>query len=149
MRYFAIGLALVVLAMLGTTPAEAQRYRSRYAQPFTPEWAAPLLYVDPPSGPPGTTVRIGGARFHRGVRVFYGDQPMEILERGDRYVIAVIPPYARGDDFIYVVDNTGRARTEIPFEVAPRWRYSRPGPYSRYPYSRPEPYSRYPYGPHR
>jgi hypothetical protein len=121
MRYFAI----VLVMALSTSPARAQRYHG-YAPPFTPAWAAPQLHVDPPAGAPGTVVRIGGARFHRGVRVFYGDQPMQILERGDRYVVAVIPPYARGGDFIYVVDNTGRARTQVPFDVQPDWRYSRP-----------------------
>ncbi|HEU4613864.1 MAG TPA: hypothetical protein VFS15_17345 [Kofleriaceae bacterium] len=131
MRFFAI----VFVMALSTSPAGAQRWHG-YAPPFTPAWAAPQLHVDPPAGAPGTVVRIGGARFHRGVRVFYGDQPMQILERGDRYVVAVIPPYARRGDFIYVVDNTGRARTRVPFEVTRR--YPRHRPYTRHrPYVPP------------
>src|SRR5262245_48723815 len=86
-----------------------------YAIPFTPEWAAPQLDMSPRIGPPGTEIYIFGTRFHADVGVFYGDLPMPILERGKRYIIAVIPPHPRRDDFIYVVDNTGRARTDVPF----------------------------------
>ncbi|MBS1120710.1 MAG: hypothetical protein H6Q90_2938 [Deltaproteobacteria bacterium] len=132
MRYIEI-IAVLSLAMLGATPVAQADDRGRYAPPFTPAWAAPQLGVDPPGGPAGTRVRITGANFHRTVRVFFGDQPMPILERGRGYIVAMIPWHVRRDDFIYVVDSTGRARTVAPFDVIRprRWgfepRYREPG----------------------
>ena len=140
MRLFEIVVAGAIVATLGVGAAEAQRYRpSDYAPPFTPAWAAPQLVVIPEVGPPGTEVQISGARFHRGVQVFYGDRPMEIVAIGRRHIIAVIPWRVRHDEFIYVVDNTGRARTHIPFAIDRRGR-----PYGRAPYYR-DPYDRRPY----
>jgi hypothetical protein len=111
--------ALLGITILGTAPFARADDRP-YAIPFTPEWAAPQLDVIPYGGPPGTEVQISGHTFHRTVRVFYGDWPMPIVQRGKSYIIAVIPQYVRHDDFIYVVDSTGRARTRYPFDVVAR-----------------------------
>jgi hypothetical protein len=122
MRYLVIA---AFAAMVGTGTASAQRVGQRpmdYAQPFTPAWAAPLIHVDPPFGRPGQQVRITGAPFNRRVQVFYGNQPMQILAVNKREIIATIPWYARGRDFIYVVDVTGRARTPYAFVVNRRYR---------------------------
>jgi hypothetical protein len=116
-RPFAIA-AVLSCALAGAASADRGRYY--YAPPFTPQWAAPQLDVRPEVGPPGTRVQITGVRFHDNVRLFYGNQPMPILELGRRHAIAVIPPNARGDDFIYVVDSTGRARSFVPFDVTRR-----------------------------
>ena len=115
MRYVAFVAALLMVA----APADADRRPrpSDYAQPFTPGWAAPLLVVTPDYGAPGMQVQISGAKFHRGVRVFYGDQPMEILAVGKRDILAVIPWRVQHHDFIYVVDSTGRARSAVPFAI--------------------------------
>lgn len=123
MRRFIVA-ALASIALLESAGAARADDRP-YAVPFTPEWAAPQLEARPYGGPPGSQVQISGAKFHQAVRVFYGDQPMPIVARGKRYVIAIIPRYVRHDDFIYVVDNTGRARTRVPFDVITRepWRY--------------------------
>ncbi|MBA3538903.1 MAG: IPT/TIG domain-containing protein [Deltaproteobacteria bacterium] len=127
MRSLKILAALATLALVGATPLVADADdRGRYAPPFTPQWAAPQLDLSPEVGGAGTQVVIRGTRFHKDVGVYFGDQPMPIIERGDRYLVAVIPPYARGDDYIYVVDNTGRARTFAPFQVV------RHGPYRYY-----------------
>lgn len=107
---------LVIALALGASPNLAHADRP-YGPPFTPAWAAPQLIADPPAAPPGTAVRISGAKFHRYVQAFYGDQPMQVLEVGDRYLVAVIPYHVRHEDFIYVVDNTGRARTAEPFAL--------------------------------
>ncbi len=125
MRPIEIVVTLCVATASSAGIAQADDYRSRYAEPFTPAWAAPVLDVYPAGGPPGTPVEIVGAKFHRSVQVFFGDQPMQIIELGRRHIVAVIPPYARATDFIYVVDNTGRARTVVPFDVvrSPRYRY--------------------------
>lgn len=124
MRPFAVAAVLsCALAGIGSD-ASADRGRRYYAPPFTPEWAAPQLEVRPEGGPPGTRVQITGVTFHDHVRLFYGGQPMPILEVGRKHAIAVIPPNARGDDFIYVIDNTGRARSFVPFDVIRRsYRY--------------------------
>lgn len=149
MRIFEIVAAAVIATLLGASPADAQRrYRpSDFAEPFTPAWAAPQLVVTPDFGPPGTEVQISGSRFHRGVQVFYGDQPMQIVAIGKRHIIAVIPRGVRHADYIYVVDNTGRARTDIPFAIDRRGR-----PYRRDPYDRRYDsyrYERVPYDPYR
>jgi hypothetical protein len=115
MRRF-IASVFVFIATLGTIGAPRADDR-RYAIPFTPEWAAPQLDVIPYGGPPGTTVEITGHRFHKAVRVFYGDQPIPIVDHGKNYIVAVIPRYVRHDDFLYVIDSTGRARTRLPFDV--------------------------------
>lgn len=117
--------ALLTIAVLAAAPAaQAGRGRHYYAPPFTPEWAAPQLDIRPEFGPPGTQVQIRGVTFHDNVRFFYGGQPMTILEVGRKHAIAVIPPNVRGDDFIYVVDSTGRARSFEPFDVIrPSYRY--------------------------
>jgi hypothetical protein len=134
MRYLEI-VAVLCLATVSATPVAQADDRSRYAEPFTPAWAAPQLEMYPEVGPPGTQVQISGAKFHRDVEVFLGDQPMPIIERGGKYIVAVIPRYARGDDYIYVVDNTGRARTAVPFDVirSPRYRGPRYDPRYRDP----------------
>ena len=121
MRYVAFVAALLMVA----APAEADRKPrpSDYAEPFTPGWAAPLLFVTPDYGAPGMQVEISGAKFHRYVQVFYGDRPMEILAVGKRYIIAVIPWHVRHHDFIYVVDSTGRARSAVPFALEHPRRY--------------------------
>ncbi len=113
---------ILMMTLLAASTAHADR-RYYDAPPFTPAWAAPQLEVRPPVGPPGTQIEISGVKFHSGVRVFYGDVPMPILEVGRRYVVAVIPPGVRGDNFIYVVDNTGRARSVVPFDVVGRHRH--------------------------
>lgn len=149
MRIFEIVAAAAIATMLGAGPVEAQR-RPRpadFAEPFTPAWAAPQLVVTPEFGPPGARVQISGARFHRGVQAFYGDLPMQIVAVGKRHIIAVIPWGVRHADYIYVIDNTGRARTVTPFAI------ERPGrPYRRAPHD-PR-YDRYrqdrvPYDPYR
>jgi hypothetical protein len=118
MRTLAVAVGLTLA--LSSAHADRRRY---YAQPFTPAWAAPQLQIRPAGGPPGTQIEISGVTFHDDVRVFYGDRPMAIVEGGRRHVVAVIPPGARGDDFIYVVDVTGRARSVVPFDVVrPRHR---------------------------
>lgn len=119
---------VVALAVAGAAPAAADRYPRSYAPPFTPDWAAPQLVVIPEVGTPGMQVeiQIPGKRFHRGVQVFYGDRPMQVLGVHKHTILAVIPWRAHRDDFIYVVDPTGRARTTIPFTLArPPSRYSR------------------------
>jgi hypothetical protein len=132
MRYIDI-VAVVGLAISSVTPvAQADDRAARYAQPFTPAWAAPQLDITPPGGPAGTQVQISGANFHDDVRVFYGDQPMPIVERGRKYIVATIPWNVRGDDFIYVVDSTGRARTFAAFDLIRTPRY-RSGPRYREP----------------
>jgi hypothetical protein len=88
-----------------------------YAQPFTPAWAAPLIHVDPPFGRPGQQVRITGTSFRRNTQAFYGNQPMQILALNRREIIATVPWNARGRNFIYVWDQTGRARTPFAFVV--------------------------------
>jgi hypothetical protein len=120
MRPLEIVVALCVAAG-STSVAQADDRWSRYAEPFTPDWAVPVLDVYPQGGPPGTQIEIVGSKFHRSVQVFLGDQPIPIVELGRRHIIAVIPRFARGDDFIYVVDATGRARTAVPFDVVRRW----------------------------
>ncbi len=139
MRTLEIVVAVCVAAAGGTRIVQADDRWSRYAEPFTPEWAAPVLDVYPQGGPPGTQIEIVGSKFHRSVQVFLGDQPMPIVELGRRHIIAVVPRFARGGDYIYVVDATGRARTAVPFDVvrspyrADRYR----GPYrDRRPYDR-------------
>lgn len=112
-------LSLALLLGASTNLAHADR---PYAPPFSPAWAAPQLVADPPVAPPGTAVRISGAKFHRDVQAFYGDIPMQVLEVGDRYLVAVIPHHVHHEDFIYVVDNTGRARTAEPFALVHRHR---------------------------
>jgi hypothetical protein len=121
MRY----LEIVAALCLATGVAHADDVWSRYAEPFTPQWAAPMLDVYPAGGPPGTRIEIRGSKFHRSAQVFLGDQPMPIVAFGDRFIVAVVPRYVRGDDFIYVVDGTGRARSFVPFDVirSPRYRY--------------------------
>ncbi len=154
MRYLEIVVAAAIAATIGVAPAEADRPRpSDYAAPFTPAWAAPQLDDNPGIGPPGTEVEISGSKFHRGVRVFYGDRPMQIIARDERHILAVIPPYVRNDDYIYVVDNTGRARTAFPFEVGadPYSRRYEPrplSPYDRYERRPYDPYDRTPYDPY-
>jgi hypothetical protein len=108
--------AILSATILGPAPI-AHADDRRWAIPFTPEWAAPQLDARPYGGPPGTEVEIFGHKLSRAVRVFYGDQPMFIVERGKDYVIAVVPQYVRHDDFIYVTDSTGRARTRFAFDV--------------------------------
>lgn len=130
MRLIRLLIGLVLAVGVGAAPADAQRYPQRYPQdyvpPFTPYWAAPQLEVYPAIGPPGSRVEITGSKFHRGLQVFYGDRPMQILAVGNRAIVAVIPPGARGDDYIYVTDITGRARTKLPFAVErPPLRYYR------------------------
>lgn len=115
MRYINAIVAFVALAILAVAPADADRRYRATGPPFTPGWAAPQLVVIPEGGPPGTVVQISGAKFHKYVEVFYGDVPMQILERSDRHIVAVIPRRIGFSDYIYVVDNTGRARTDIPF----------------------------------
>jgi hypothetical protein len=105
---------------------EAWAQRRDQAPPFTPGWAGPQLEARPGSGPPGTEVRISGARFRDGVRVYYGDQPMRIVDRRDRVIVAVIPRGARDDRHIYVVDPSGRARTEVRFRLGPDPRFRDP-----------------------
>ena len=107
----------MILMAIGALANVAQADRSRYAPPFTPMWAAPQLGAEPRAGAPGSYVRIYGATFHRYVQVFYGDQRMQIVEVGKRYIIAKIPWHVRHDDFIYVIDSTGRARTAEPFAL--------------------------------
>lgn len=159
MRYLEIVVAAAIATTVGVAPAQADRPRpSDYAPPFTPAWAAPQLEVSPGIGPPGTEVEISGAKFHRGVQAFYGDRPMPIIARDERHLVAVIPARVGGDDYIYVVDNTGRARTAYPFELAATPYYQpyerRPvSPYDRYedyPYdrSRYDPYDRYDHTPY-
>jgi hypothetical protein len=117
MRHLVAGILSVTI--LGLAPI-AQADRRPYAVPFTPEWAAPQLDASPYGGPPGTEVEISGHKFNSLVRVFYGDQPMFIVQRGKDFIVAVIPQYVRHDDFIYVMDSTGRARTRLPFDVLAR-----------------------------
>src|SRR5690606_18438090 len=81
------------------------------------------LHVEPPDGPPGTWVLITGADFDRDAQVFYGDVPMPVVEVDEGRIVAIVPQ-VRGDDFIYVVDDTGRARTAVPFGMH-RGRYDR------------------------
>src|SRR5690606_32111592 len=102
--------------------AGALAQRGRRAPPFTPRWAAPLLDVYPPGGPPGTRVRITGAEFGRRTNVYYGDRPMRILRVDDDGIVAVIPRGAWEPEFIYVVDRTGRARTGYRFDLDRRYR---------------------------
>jgi hypothetical protein len=111
---------VVALAVIGTTPASADRHGRITAPPFTPDWAAPQLIVTPDLGPGGTQVEVAipGKSFHRGVQLYYGDRPMKILAVGKASILAVIPWRAYGSDFIYAVDYTGRARTTVPFRVA-------------------------------
>lgn len=123
----ALRAAIVMFSVLGAAPIGHADDRP-YAIPFTPEWAAPQLDALPYGGPPGTEIQIGGHKFHRYVRVFYGDQPMAIVDRGKDYIVAVIPQYVRHDDYIYVVDETGRARTRYVFDVFAR----RPAHWHRY-----------------
>ncbi len=122
MRYFLMALALALVA----APAAADRYpRSYDAQPFTPDWAAPQAVAIPEVGAPGTQVEIQIPRkkFHGNVQVFYGDRPMQILGVNRHSILAVIPWRAYRDDFIYIVDSTGRARTTVPFTLArPQYR---------------------------
>jgi hypothetical protein len=118
----ALRAAMLTVTMLGLAPSTRADDRP-YAIPFTPEWAAPQLDAVPYGGPPGTEIEIGGHKFHRAVRAFYGDRPMLIVARGKDYIVAVIPQYVRHDDFIYVVDETGRARTRYVFDVFPRRHY--------------------------
>jgi len=125
MRYIETVAALCVAAVCGAGIARADDVWSRYAEPFTPAWAAPMLEVYPEGGPPGTEVEIRGSKFHRSVQVFLGDQPMPIIAFGDRFIVAVVPRYVRGDDYIYVVDRTGRARSFVPFDVVRSPRYRR------------------------
>ncbi len=117
MRYVAFVAALLMFGAPAPVSADRKPRPSDYAAPFTPGWAAPQLVVTPEYGAPGMQVQISGATFHRGVQVFYGDRPMEILAVGKRDIIAVIPWHARHHDFIYVVDSTGRARTAVPFAL--------------------------------
>lgn len=145
-KIFVSMLATVAAVSLAAPQALAQHdHRGRGARPFTPAWAGPQLDVSPSSGPPGTRVRISGAKFHENVEVYYGDVPMQILRVGGRDIDAVIPPDVRGDHFIYVIDNTGRARTSYRFDLQ-RGPYRRP--YERRyeherPYNRPEAEPRY------
>jgi hypothetical protein len=77
--------------------------------------------VIPEVGAPGTQVeiQIPGKRFHKNaVQVFYGDRPMQILGVTRHSILAIIPWRAHRDDFIYLVDPSGRARTTIPFTLA-------------------------------
>lgn len=118
-------LLISIAAAAGTNVAQADK-PADYAPPFTPMWAAPQLTADPPVGGPGTVIQIYGAKFHRQVQAFYGNQPMQVIEVGDRYILAVIPQYVRHEDFIYVVDSTGRARTSEPFALVRRAYRHRP-----------------------
>lgn len=124
MRFFPIILALALAA----APAGADRYPRSYAPPFTPEWAAPQLIVIPEVGPPGTQIeiQIPGKKLHGMPQVFYGDRPMQVLGVTRHTILAVIPWRVNRDDFIYIVDPTGRARTTVPFTLArPPGRYYR------------------------
>lgn len=141
MRTFIVVMTLVIIAIIAASAADAQRWR-RYEPPFTPAWANPQLHVFPDGGPGGTEVQIRGAKFHDGLRVFYGDRPMRILDASDRHIVAMIPWDVRHDDYIYVVDRTGRARTVVPFAVhRPRSRYYDRPPGRSYERS-PSPYYR-------
>lgn len=121
---------ILVLALLA---APAARADDRYASPFTPAWAAPQLSVTPEDGAPGTEVVIRGAKFHDGVSVYLGDVPMQIVRSTEREIVAVVPYGIRRDDYIYVIDPTGRARTAQLFRV-----WSRPPPFrAGPPYARP------------
>jgi hypothetical protein len=121
MRYLEVVGAAIVAATVAASPAIADRYRpADYAPPFTPAWAAPQLGVEPQVGRPGTQVHIFGAKFHAGLQVFFGDHPMPIVAANKREIIAMVPWNAHGQDFIYVTDNTGRARTSFPFAVERR-----------------------------
>jgi len=117
----ALRAAMLTVTMLGLAPAA--RADRPYTIPFTPEWAAPQLDAFPISGPPGTEVQIGGHKFHRDVAAFFGDQPMTTTGRGKAYIVAFIPQVWGHDDFIYVVDETGRARTRYVFDVFARRRH--------------------------
>jgi hypothetical protein len=122
MLRISLAAGLAILALGVSAPADAQRRADR-VRPFTPAWAAPQLDVYPHAGRPGERVVISGARFGRGARVYYGHQPMRVLEREERRIVAVIPRGARGDRFIYVVDRTGRARTFQLFALHRRGDY--------------------------
>lgn len=110
-------LVLVWLALLGTVAVADDRHR-----PYSPSWAAPQLLVTPDTGPPGTVVAIRGMEFHGFVSVSYGDQRMQLVRASRHEIVAMIPPNVRGADYIYVVDQTGRARTVLPFRVDRGWR---------------------------
>ena len=121
--FFRPGRILGMIIERATTVAADRPRYDRYAPPFTPAWAAPYLVVTPDYGAPGMQVEISGAKFHRDIGVYYGGEPMEVLAVSDRVILAVIPWRARGSDFIYVVDNTGRARTAVPFGLERSNRY--------------------------
>lgn len=105
-----VAAAAAALAFSSTASAQ-DRYADR-AVPFTPGWAAPQLEVTPWSAVPGEPVQVSGPGMGGDeVRVYYGDQRMRVIRRGDDSVVAIIPRDARGDRFIYAVGDTGRART--------------------------------------
>ncbi len=119
----------ILLLCVGFFGTVRTAHADRRAPAFTPDWAAPQLTADPPDGPPGTQIVIRGPRFHNNVQVFYGNVPMQIVGVGDREIVALVPDGVRGANYIYVVDNTGRARTSVPFQVwAGPPRYATPPP---------------------
>jgi hypothetical protein len=153
MRYSMIALVTATAGVLAlSSQASAQQWNPDRARPFSPQWAAPQLEVQPRGGPPGTPVRItgegvGGAD----VRAYYGDRRMEILRRGDDTLVAEIPAGVRGDDFIYVVGDGGRARTVERYDLQSRFRdqdrrsryYDQPWESERYQPWESEDYDRY------
>ena len=115
----AAGLALASAGAGERVAAAQDREEAARARPFTPRWAAPQLDLSPAGGPPGTSVviRARGAEFSEVAEAYYGSLPMRILRRDDEELIVRIPPSATRDQFIYVVDRVGRARTIRAFSL--------------------------------
>jgi hypothetical protein len=109
--------------------------RARSKKPFVVQPPAPIVSsVTPPSGPPGTVVRLGGSGFDTDDQVSYGKKPMAVVGRGDGWVEARIPDKARRDETIFVRGDGGVASSprefhlELPATIAEvRPSYGAPG----------------------
>jgi IPT/TIG domain-containing protein len=71
--------------------------------------------VQPPTGAPGTTVRILGKNFLPDDRALLGKTPMAIVARGPEFLDATVPPAPSGG--IRVVGKGRQARAETGFTV--------------------------------
>ena len=129
----AAGLAMASAGAGERVAAAQDREEAARARPFTPRWAAPQLELSPRGGPPGTAVaiRARGAEFSEVAEAYYGSLPMRILRREDDELVVRIPYSAARDQFIYVVDRVGRARTIRAFSL------DEPGRPYRDPYRAP------------
>jgi hypothetical protein len=78
--------------------------------------AAPFVEaVEPPGGPPGTTVRIRGGNFAADDTVSYGARGLVVSARGGDFLEVTVPPDARAGEELVVRGRRGEARA--PFAL--------------------------------